>query len=170
MVTCKADLAQVIAHRGGVLHVFGSDRGQPDDRIHWRSDIVRHRGEEVCLCLVGTISRYCCSTKLSVKLLHAEKIEYEKEQKPQRDNPRKCPADLPIPERFHTNHRNQNPVVCRVDSRMCNQALCAGGVPHCQHTRVAIYTFSHTVELTTCRAVVRPIKFEKIGIFERVST
>ena len=65
MLTSYADFLQIILQHFWLIHMRSRQRGEADNRVHRRADIMRHAVEELRL---GTVGLLCCGQR-SCKLL-----------------------------------------------------------------------------------------------------
>ena len=116
VVAGQIDLFQIITNGRAVLRVLPGNGGQANDGVHRRADVMRHGGQEIRLCMVGAVRGLGRGLQLTVEIHHNDEIEYQQQKQAGAYNAHQRPAHFCFVQFFHRYHRDDRPVVRRIDA------------------------------------------------------
>ena len=167
VVAGQIDLFQIITNGRAVLRVLPRNGGQANDGVHRRANVMRHGGQEIRLCMVGAVRGLGRGLQLTVEIHHNDEIEHQQQKQAGAHNAHQRPAHFCFVQFFHRYHRDNRPVVRRIDACVRDDTTFFGrivdlnnaGRPH-----EAVFQLFQSSWLGT---VIGLVELIKIRIFER---
>ena len=134
MIAGHRDLPQVLFDRFRISQILFRDRCKTDNRIHRRTDIMRHRREKVGLCLICRCRFFSCRLQSSVEIKHDCQVKNKEDQKTGRYKTYQHPVfgiDLQI---IHRHKTQKCPSFCFGKRSIGKYAFFAARVVHDDRT------------------------------------